>query len=183
MNEITELVITRILIDGSILTALLTFIIVFTLYVNPRLALRNYPEDVKSAVPPRTKKEIIQSTLIAIPFFIIVIGIPLYSTWLIKQEYHDVFNYWTAYITIFCELLIFFLFDFIVLDILMFSFLNPKFLVIPGTEGKKGYKDYSMHIKAHAKGFVMLVIFSALLALIPLYLYYEHPSLSIFHRL
>ena len=161
----------RILIDGSILTAIVAPLIVLALLINPRMALSDYPEDVKAAVPPRTKKELGQGILLGLPFLVVLIAIPLYSAWRVKQHNEDVLTYWMALVTIFGVLLIPFLFVLIVLDILMFSMWTPKFLVIPGTEGMPGYKDYGMHLKAHARGSVMLIVFSALLALIPTYLY------------
>ena len=168
---IVQTLLNRILIDGSILTAIVATIIVLALYINPRMALSDYPEDVKAAVPPRTKKELWQGVLLGLPFLVVVFAIPLYSAWRVKQHNEDVLTYWMALVTIFGVLLIPFLFDLIVLDILMFSTWTPNFLVIPGTEGMPGYKDYGMHFKAHARGSVMLVVVSALLALIPTYLY------------
>jgi hypothetical protein len=35
------------------------------------------------------------------------------------------------------------------LDFWMFCIWTPSFLVIPGTEGMPGYKDWRMHVKAH----------------------------------
>lgn len=169
---IVELLLRRILIDGSILTAIVAPVLVLALYINPRMALRGYPEDVKAAVPPRTKKELRQGRiLIGLPLLVVVIGIPLYSTWQVKQQNEGVLTYWLAYLTIFGVLVMPFLFDLIVLDFLMFCTWTPDFLVIPGTKGMQGYKDYGMHLKAHARGSVVLVVFSALLSLIPTYLY------------
>ncbi len=162
---------TRILIDGSILTAIVAPLLVLALYINPRMALSDYPEDVKAAVPPRTKKELWQGALLGLPLFVVTIGMPLYSAWQFRRDNEDVFTYWMALVIIFGVLLIPFLFDLIVLDILMFSTWTPGFLVIPGTEGMPGYRDYGMHLKAHARGGVMLVAFSALLALIPTFVY------------
>jgi hypothetical protein len=168
---VTQLIIKRILIDGAILTVIVAPIMVLALYINPRMALSDYPEDVKAAVPPRTKKEKRQGILIGLPFLLVVIAVPLYSTWLVKQQNGGVITYWMAFVTIFGVYLIPFLFDLIVLDILVFSTWTPKFLVIPGTEGMPGYKDYSLHLKAHTRGSVILIVFSALLALIPTCLY------------
>lgn len=169
---VTQLLIKRILIDGAILTAIMAPVVVLMLYINPRIALSDYPEDVKAAVPPRTKKELRQGIMISIPLLLVAIGIPLYSTWLVRQQNGGVITYWMAFVTILGEYLIPALFDLIVLDILMFYTWTPKFLVIPGTEGMAGYKDYRPHLKGHlTKGNVILVVFSALLALIPTYLY------------
>jgi len=171
MGAVTQLIIRRVLIDGTILTAIVAPIVVLALYINPRMALSDYPKDVRAAVPPRTKKELRQGILVGLPFLLAIIAAPLYSTWLVKQQNHGVITYWMAFTTIVGVYLIPFLFDLIVLDILMFSTWTPRFVVIPGTEGMPGYKDYSMHLTAHAKGSVMLILFSALMALIPAYLY------------
>lgn len=54
----------------------------------------------------------------------------------------------------------------------MFYTWTPTFLVLPGTEGMKGYKDYRPHLKAQlTKGNLLLAIFSAVLALVPIYFY------------
>ena len=45
----------RILVDGALLTVLVSAALVAILFFNPRLALSDYPADVKAAVPPRTK--------------------------------------------------------------------------------------------------------------------------------
>ena len=66
----------------------------------------------------------------------------------------------------------FFLFDLLVLDILIFCTWTPHFLVIPGTEGMAGYKDWRMHVRAHmTTGLLVLVVAAALLALVPAFLY------------
>jgi hypothetical protein len=163
---------TRILVDGAILTAIAAPLLVLTLYIDPRLALSDYPADVKAAVPPRTKREVRQGALLAIPALLIGIAVPLYSTWLLKQQNEGGLPYWMAFVTILGVLMVFNLFDLIVLDVLMFYTWTPRFLVIPGTEGMAGYKDYRPHLKAQlTKGNAILVVVSALLALVPTFLY------------
>jgi len=70
-----ELIIKRILIDGAILTAIAAPVLVLTLYINPRIALSDYPEDVQAAVPERTRKELRQ-------------GMPGYKDWRIHMRGH-----------------------------------------------------------------------------------------------
>lgn len=168
----TQLILRRIFIDGFIMSAIVSPMLLLILYINPRIALSDYPDDVKTAVPPRTKKELIQGIVFSIPFLIATVGIPLYSSWLVKQQIGDSLTYWLAFVIILGELLIFSLFDLFVLDILIFCTWTPEFVVIPGTEGMACYKDYGRHIKDHATmGNGILVIFSALLALIPSFLF------------
>ena len=169
---VAGLIIKRILIDGAILTAIAAPVLLLTLYINPRIALSDYPEDVQAAVPARTKQELRQGILLSIPFLLAAIVVPLYSTWLLKQENGGAITYWMAFATIFGIHFVFFLFDLIVLDILMFCTWTPSFLVIPGTEGMPGYKDWRMHVSGHTTtGLPILAVTAALLALVPTFLY------------
>lgn len=167
-----EVVIHRVLIDGAILTALLSAALVLMLYLNPRLALSDYPEDVKAAVPPRTRQELLQGVALSIPMLIVAVTIPLYSAWQVRAQSGGSLTYGTAFAIILGEYLLFFAFDLIALDLGMFYMWTPKFLVFPGTEGLPGYKDWRPHVKAQlTTGNLILVLASALLALIPTYLY------------
>ena len=161
----------RILVDGSILTACVGALLLLVFFINPRITLSDYPEDVRAAVPPRTKKELRQGILLSIPALLILIGIPFISLWLIKQETGSL-TYWVAFITIFAEWLMFFFFDLLVLDIWLFHGMTPRFMVIPGTQGKRGYKEFNHHLISHfTLGLPMLAGFSALLAAIPVWLF------------
>jgi len=64
-----------------------------------------------------------------------------------------------------------FFFDLQVLDIWLFHGITPKFMVIPSTEGLPGYKKFKHSPKSHfTPGLPTLVVFSALLAAIPVWL-------------
>ena len=169
---LSQVVLTRILIDGGILTAIMGVVLVGMLYFNPRIALSDYPADVKAAVPPRTKKELQLGILISIPLLLVFVALPLYSVWLVKQQSGGILTYGMAFVTLFGEYFFASMFDLLVLDFWMFYTWTPKFLVLPGTEGMAGYKDYRPHLKAQlTKGNLVLVIFSAGLAFVPIYFY------------
>lgn len=164
--------ITRILIDGGILTAFFAIYLIGILYFNPRLMLSDYPDEVQAAVPPRTKKEIQLALLISIPALLVGVGLPLYSVWLLKQGNGGVLTYWMSFATIFGEYFLFSMFDLLVLDIWLFFGRTPKFLVLAGTEDMPAYKDWRPHAKSQlTTGNLILVIGSALLAIVPALLY------------
>jgi hypothetical protein len=98
--------------------------------------------------------------------------LPLYSVWLVKQQSGGSLTYGMAFITLFGEYFLVSMFDLLVLDLWMFYTWTPPFLVLPGTEGLAGYKDYRPHLKAQlTTGNLLLAIFSAVLALIPIFFY------------
>ena len=169
---VAQMILKRILIDGAVLTAIVSPVLVLGLYINPRIFLSDYPQDVQAAVPARTRTEVRHGILLSIPLFLATVAVPLYSTWLLKQENGGAITYWMALVTIFGVHLVFFLFDLFVLDILIFCTWTPRFLVIPGTEGMPGYKDWRMHVRAHmTTGLLVLVAAAAFLALVPVLLY------------
>ena len=169
---VTQILLTLILIDGGILTAIVSTVLVLMLYLKPRMALSDYPEDVRAAVPPRTKEELRAGIILSIPLLVLFIAYPLYSVWRVKIVFGDELTYWMSFAVIFGEYFMVSMFDLIVLDLFMFYTWTPKFLILPGTEGFAGYKDYRPHVKAQLTvGNLMLGIFSALLALVPTYLW------------
>jgi uncharacterized membrane protein YjjB (DUF3815 family) len=46
----------------------------------------------------------------------------------------------------------------------MFCTLTPKFLIIPGTAGMAGYKDYMFHFRGFIIGTILSAIIGAVLA-------------------
>jgi len=58
-----------------------------------------------------------------------------------------------------------------VLDIWMFHTWTPRFLVLPGTEGMAGYKDWRRHARSQLLlGTAVIAAVAALLALVAVHL-------------
>jgi hypothetical protein len=51
MNE----ALTRVLIDGAILSAALSVVVLGSLYYNPRLWLHDYPKEIQAKVPRKNE--------------------------------------------------------------------------------------------------------------------------------
>jgi hypothetical protein len=60
--------------------------------------------------------------------------------------------------------------DWLILDWLIFCTITPKFVVIPGTEGMAGYKNYAMHFKGFLIGTVLSVVIGLVLATLVVFL-------------
>ena len=160
----------RILIDGMVLSFVLGAILLLILRINPRLMLQDYPEDIKAGVPPKTPEERRKALPLAIPFFAALVGIPLHSTWLLKQQNGGQITLWAAFTNTYGVFMLFNLFDLVVLNWLMFCTLTPKFVVIPGSEGMAGYKDYAMHFRGFLIGCLLGIIPGAIVALVVMHL-------------
>lgn len=122
---------------------------------NPRLMLQDYPKDVQAAVPPKTAQEKRQTTYWAIPFWLVLLGFPTAAAVATKLAGGDLL---AIILAAFGVGLIVNLFDWLVLDWLVFCTWTPSFAVIPGTAGFAGYKDYGLHFRGFLIGTALSVI-------------------------
>lgn len=142
----------RMLIDGCCLSILASLYIIIILKVNPRLVLQNYRADIQQAVPPKTEREKRLSVIIGIPFLIFVFAVPFLSTLLLKLQLRNAVGFLLLFRHAFGISFMFNLVDLLVLDLLLFCLITPKFIVLPGTEGMKAYKDFKYHLSKAVKG-------------------------------
>jgi hypothetical protein len=157
----------RILRDGTIFSLAGSLYLLALLWHNPRLVLNegDYPPDVLAAAPPKTDDEQRQAIVWGIPFLLWSFAFPLASARSLKRDLGGQVSFRELFLHVFGVLNVFNLTDLIVLDWLVFCTLTPGFLVIPGTEGLAGYKDYGFHLKGHmARGLPLLVLSAAAIA-------------------
>lgn len=126
--------------------------------VNPRMMLQSYPKEIQQAVPPKTSREKRYGIFFSIPILVVMIGYPAFIGWYYTTSYVS------AFMLIWSMMLVFNLFDLLVVDWLMFCYITPGFIVIKGTEGHPAYKNYMFHLVGFIKGIVITAAISALLA-------------------
>ena len=150
-----------ILLYGVPASLLLSVVILVMGRINPRLLLRSYPKDVKAAVPPMTEREKRQTLYWAVPFWLLFVGFCTAAA-LAARASHQGFLliFLSAFGVIFlCNLV-----DWLILDWLIFCTITPKFVVLPGTEGMAGYKNYAMHFRGFLIGTALSVVVGLILA-------------------
>jgi hypothetical protein len=130
-----------------------------SLACQPRLWLHRMPPEVHKKVPPKTSEENKLFLWVALPFVLLLFAYPI--GYVIQEG--------TNLATTFWMLLAFFagfaVWDTLVLDILVFCRLTPRFIMINGTT-RADYANMKYHLASGAKGLVMSAVFSALLALV-----------------
>ena len=156
----------KILIDGGILAIAMSVFLVGLMWYRPRLYLNkgDIPADILAAVPPKTPAEKRLAMLIGVPFIVLALGFPLYSTVGFSYRVGADASFWLLFAHAMGVLLIPFFMDLFVLDWLIFCTITPSFVVYPGTEGFAGYKDYGFHLRAHTRGFLFLIPTCAVIA-------------------
>ncbi|HFK1681011.1 TPA: nitroreductase [Bacillus tropicus] len=148
---------------GIIMSIVLSVMILGSLYYNPRLSLTDYPKDIQKVVFPKSIYEKKQTIYFNIAYNAILFGTPFVSTYILHK--HEKLLYIDAYyLHTFGILMIFNVVDLFILDWLIFCWITPRFVVIPTTEGMKGYKDYKFHLRGAIVGTKFLAIVSLFLA-------------------
>ncbi len=116
--------------------------------INPRYELKRYPPDIKAKVEPQTKAEkrvLLALALLCLP---VMLG-ALLADYALRVPHAPGFPLAFAHFSV--VFLVWNTFDLLVMDWLIFCALTPRYLVIPGSEGAKEYKDY----RFHARGFII----------------------------
>lgn len=154
----------RILLHGAVLSVLAALILMGAIYFNPRFARQDLPKDIQDATPPLSKKEKLQALAFAIPFFALVVLVPLLSGLTLEAPAGGQVSFLVLFLHIFGVVFVFNLFDLLILDCLIYCTITPKFVIIPGTEGFAGYKDYGHQARAHVRGTALQAVLALLLA-------------------
>jgi hypothetical protein len=140
------------------------YLLLVMILTGPRIwGYADYPEVIKNKVPPQTRREKLLATLIGLPWFVFVLGFPIFSTYALKFKLGDEIPFLTAFLNVFVLSMLVTLSDLIILDWLIVSKITPKFVIIPGSE-KADYKDFSHHYKAHARATIGVILICFIIA-------------------
>ena len=156
----------KVLLDGSIYSLICSVFVLITLWRIPRIWLQDFPEDIQQKIPPKTDKEKKLSLMLGIPFLLLLFAGPFISglSWKLNAGIHIPFL--SLFLHVFFIAMFFNVVDWLILDWLLVCTITPKFIVYPGTEGAKGYKDYQFHFIGFLKGSVISLISSLIIALL-----------------
>jgi hypothetical protein len=156
--------ITKILIDGGILSLLVSIWLMFTLRVNARIFLHDYPPAIQEKVLPKTVAEKRLTYVFGIPFMLLLILGAFFSTMVLKAS--DETQFWVLWLNAAGIMFVFNVVDWLILDWLIFCTITPHFVVIPGSEGMAAYKDYGFHFRGFFHGIVYSVLGGLIIAMI-----------------
>ncbi len=154
------MVITHLIMHGLFYAVIVTgYLFLLMITTSPRVwGYTDYSKAIKDKVPLQTKREKLLATIVGLPWFLFVLGFPVFSTYVLKSKLGNEIPFWMAFLNLFLLVLLATLGDLLILDWLVVSKITPKFVIIPGTV-EEDYKDFSHHFKGHAKAaFVQILI-------------------------
>jgi hypothetical protein len=150
-----------VMVYGVPLSLSLSALITMMLVRNPRLLLRSYPEDVRNAVPPLSVAEKRERACWAAMFLALAFAFPFAAALAAKTAHRDFLD---IFLSGFGVAFLFNLVDWLILDWLIVCTVTPKFVVLPGTAGMAGYKNYRMHFRGFLLGSVVSLAIGLLMA-------------------
>jgi len=152
------------LIYGLALSVALTILLVISGTIALDMFVDDYPPDIKKKYGPMSARAARLRPYIATLLFIIVLVVPIIGLFALQAEIDSV-PFLPALVFSGIALLVFNTFDLIILDLLLFCTIQPRSMVLPGTEGMAAYRDYRFHFIGFLKGLGFSVVGSLLIAI------------------
>jgi len=135
--------------------------------VNAGMILNDYPPDIRAKVGPMSEKTRKQANLASLPLLatlglVVVLGLGQLRNLIGELTFVNTFIVTTTIFQVWN------LIDLVLLDWFLLMTLKPRFMILPGTEGMAGYKDYGFHFRKFLNGIVFTLILSVIVTAIAL---------------
>jgi hypothetical protein len=153
----------RTLLNAVILSLLLGNILLAALMYNARLFLHDFPKAIQEKVPPLSPGEKRDRMVLTVLFMGVLLGGLILETVQLRQGnvQPGSLSFGAAYLHVFLLLAIFNLFDALVLDLIVLTWLKPKCMIPPGAEGMEHLLyDYGKQLRDFLKGMVFCAVAS-----------------------
>lgn len=151
------------IIFGLILSLFMSLVILFSLWINPMMWAGRAPQDIRQAVGPPDQRASRQRRLFGLLTLLGVLVILVLSILQLNAVQAGL-SFWPVFLNTFTVLTVWNVVDLLIIDWLLLVVIQPKFIIIPGTEGLKGYRDFNYHFRGFLKGLVLTWILSLLVA-------------------
>lgn len=153
------------LLYGLVLSVVLTILTVISGVIALDMFVDDYPPDVKQKYGPMSPRAVRLRPFIAAMLFLTVLVIPLVGLFSLRTKFLTV-PFLSAVVFAGIAILVFNVFDLIILDWLFFCTIQPRSMVLPGTEGMAGYRDYRFHFVGFLKGLRFNAVIGLLIAVL-----------------
>lgn len=164
MNQTLLTIVNHGLLYGGLLSALLSIMIVVSLWVNPEMWLHDAPKEVQEKHGPMSAKARQQRAIFGIPFFAVVIGVPWWALYQLPNVTGQPYTFGTIFTTLIVMFMLFNLVDLVVIDWLIVERWRPSFLRRGRLGALMTKRYYLFHFTGFCKGSVGLTLVSLLIA-------------------
>ncbi len=109
--------------------------------------VQDYPPAIRERYGPKSAKGERAGRVMAVLLLAPVVGVTAGGIATLRDRLGGDIGFWPGFtfgVTVFIVL---HLFDLVVIDWLLFCWIQPRFMVLPGTEGMPEYRDWLFHLK------------------------------------
>ncbi len=156
-------IVTHSLEYGVVLSIVLFGLLLVVLRVNPEIMLNDYPPDIRVKWGPMADRTKRQRVLVAILFLVTILSIVAWSIRSLPALTAGDVTFAIAFAHFAIMFGTFNLRDWLVLDWGLVHW-QPRFVVLPGTEGMAGYGNHWFHFRGFLIGIPIVLAGSALCA-------------------
>lgn len=148
----------KALIDGFVWSVLWIIYVYVIVKFFPWQMLHDYPKDIQKAstLKEPTDRQKMNSKMFGWLGGLAIICTPI--VWGIAQFRQGEASFLKLFVFIFIVVMMWNVIDLLIMDWLIICTITPKWVVIEGTDGCKGYKDYMFHFKGFLIGCVYTTI-------------------------
>ena len=152
------------LVEGLVWSALWAVFVLLLIVFFPWLIEHDYPPDVRACahIPPPAPAQKHRGIAVTVVCCIILIG-TLAAAGLVHYGAAPV-SFGVLFLHLWIICFMWNVVDLLILDWLVVCTVTPKWMVLPGTQHCKGYRDYRFHFTGFLHGCVYMTLFGLLFA-------------------
>ena len=148
---------------GLVFSGVMIALLLAVLRANAEIMLNDYPPDIKARWGPMTERTRHQRVIVAGVFLVVGLGVVAWSLKTLPAFVSGDMTFASAFVYFAIMFGTFNVLDCFVLDWGL-VYWQPRFVVLPGTEGLAGYRSYWFHFRGFLIGIPIILALSALVA-------------------
>jgi len=156
-------IVTHAVAAGLVLSVVVGALLIGILRLNAEILLHDYPPDIRAAWGPMTPRTRRQRMPVVCGLLVAIAAVIVWSLATLPTIAPRELPFSTAVVYFAIMFGTFNAFDWLVLDCGL-VYWQPRFAVLPGTEGMAGYRDYRFHFRGFLLGVPVVAAGSVLVA-------------------
>ncbi|MCX4967546.1 hypothetical protein OHA98_22850 [Streptomyces sp. NBC_00654] len=131
-----------------LLMTLFAVVVVGSLHVSRDSLLPDYPQAIRERYGPQSARGRRTAAAAGLLNLLALIVVPVIGVLDLHDRTVGALGFWPPFALGAVGFLALTLFDLVVLDWWLFCTVQPRFMVLPGTEGMAEYRDFAFHVRA-----------------------------------
>jgi hypothetical protein len=148
---------------GLVLSVVVGALLLAVLRTNAEILLHDYPPDIRAKWGPMTSRTRRQRVPVVCGFLAAILTVVAWSLATLPTDAARELTFASAFAHFAVMFGTFNAFDWLVIDCAL-VYWRPRFIVLPGTEGMAGYRNYWFHFRGFVLGIPVVAVGSAVAA-------------------